>query len=140
MGIISKKFAAPLIILGLTAFVSLGIFGLGHFAGMPMSEDGEMEGCIFTGKIMLCKMNVIEHINLWLSMFTAAPQESAAILALLVLLTVVIFVTKNILVPLRLSKRYALAHKMYLAGHPNLPLFNHLKKAFSQGILNPKIY
>lgn len=134
------KPARIFIFTGLLAFVLLEIFGLGQFADMPMNEDGGMEGCIFMGKTMFCKMSVIEHIALWQSMFTAVPQKSAMFLVLSILLIVVIFITKNILAPPRLFKRYAPAYKLYLTEHPNLPLCNPLKTAFSRGILNPKIY
>lgn len=125
---------------GLLAFVLLGIFGLGHFSGMPINEGGEMDGCIFAGGTMLCKMSVIEHIALWQSMFTAVPQESATVFVLLALFIAVIFTIKNILAPPRLFKHNALAYKLYLARHPDLPLFNPLKEALSRGIINPKIY
>lgn len=128
------------LIFSLLAFVTLSTFGLGHMSGMEANKDGNMEGCIFTGKTMLCEMGIVEHISLWQSMFTAMPQESLMLLALLILLVAVIFVTKNILVPPRLFSSEALTKQLYLKEHPDLPLFNPLKEAFSQGILNPKIY
>lgn len=140
MGSSSKKFAISLITVGLLSFATLSLFGLGHMSGMEANKDGNMEGCIFTGKTMLCKMGIVEHISLWQGMFTAMPQESLLFMALLILLVAVIFVTKNFLAPPRLSNSEALAKRLYLKEHPNLSLFNPLKEAFSQGILNPKIH
>lgn len=121
-----------LLVFGLFAFVTLSIFGLGHMSGMIESENGDMAGCIFTGKTMLCKMNIIEHISSWQSLFTTTLQKSfITILTLPMLLMVFIFIAKNILPP---------PQKFYLIQHPDLLLFTPLKEAFSQGILNPKIY
>lgn len=140
MDITSKKLAVPLLVLGFFAFITLSVFGLGHMSGMEANKDGNMEGCIFTGKTMLCKMGIVEHISLWQGMFTAMPQKGVTLLALLILLVAVIFVTKNILAPPRLSNGEVLTRRLYLKEHLDLPLFNPLKEAFSQGILNPKIY
>lgn len=140
MVITLQKLAISFLAFGLFAFLTLSFFGLGHMSGMTENENGDMVGCIFTGKTMLCKMNVIEHISLWQSMFTAIPQESLMLLALLILLVAVIFVTKNILAPPRPSNSKALTKRLYLKEHPDLLLFDPLKEVFSQGILNPKIY
>lgn len=118
----------------------MAVFGLGYMSGMTANESGDMAGCIFTGKTMLCKMSVVEHISLWQNMFTAIPRESLTLLALLVLSMAAIFVIKDVLAPLRSSKDETLEKRLYLREHPDLLLFNPLKEAFSQGILNPKIY
>lgn len=121
-------------------FIGMTVFGLGHMGGMTENENGNMSGCIFTGKTMLCKMSVIEHISLWQSMLIAIPQESLTLLALLVLSIAAIFATKDVLAPPRLSSSEVLTKRLYLREHPDLLLFVPLKEAFSQGILNPKIY
>lgn len=129
-----------LLTLIIISFAAMAAFGLGHMSGMIANESGDMAGCIFTGKTMLCNMSVVEHISLWQSMLTAIPQENLTILALLTLLVTVIFITTNMLAPPRLSGSEALTKRLYLRGHPDLLLFNPLQEAFSQGILNPKIY
>lgn len=136
----SRKLAVSLLTLGFFTFVILSIFGLGHMSNMETTKDGAMEGCVFTEKTMLCKMGIVEHISLWQGMFTAMPQESLMFIALLILLMAVIFVTKNILAPPRLSRSEALTKRLYLRKNPDLLLFDFLKEAFSRGILNPKIY
>lgn len=140
MDITFQKLAVFFLALGFFAFVTLSIFGLGHMSGMTASENGDMAGCIFTGKTMLCKMSVVEHISLWQSMLTVAPQENLMLLALFTLFIAVIFMTKNIPVPLDLSRGETQIRRFYLKEHSNLSFFNPLKEAFSQGILNPKIY
>lgn len=140
MNITFQKLAVFFLTLGFFAFVTLSIFGLGHMSGMTANENGDMAECIFTGKVMLCKMSIIEHISLWQSMLTVMPQENLMLLALLTLFMAVIFMTKNILVLLCLSRVEALTRRLYLKEHPDFSLFNPLKEVFSQGILNPKIY
>lgn len=141
MGSPSKKFAISLVAVGLLSFATLSLFGLGHFGGMETNKDGNMDGCVFTGKTMLCKMSVVEHISLWQSMFTAMPQESLMLVVLMALLiTAVALITKNTFAPPHLSKNDIAIGRLYLKEHPDLSFFNPLKEAFSQGILNPKIY
>lgn len=140
MAITSQKLAISFLAIGLFAFVTLSILGLGHMNGMETNKDGNMEGCIFTGKTMLCKMDVVEHISLWQSIFTAMPQENLTLFALLILLAVVIFITKNIFAPSRLFRSETSTDRLYLKERPDFSFFNPLKEAFSQGILNPKIY
>lgn len=140
MTLISKKIAVFSLAIGVFAFATLAVFGLGHMSGMTANENGDMAGCIFTGKTMLCKMGVIEHISLWQSIFTAMPRENLMLFALFFLLATAIFITRNILDLPRLSKNKASAQKLYLTQHPNLSLFNPLGEAFFRGILNPKIY
>lgn len=140
MVIIPKKFGHFLLVIGLFAFVVLNIFGLSHTAGMPKNDNGDMTGCIFTGQVMLCKMDVIEHIFLLKSIFTAMPQKSLTFTVLLVFLLGVVLAAKNILAPLNLSSNKVLAQKLYLAQHPDISLFDPLKEVISAGILNPKIY
>jgi len=128
-----------LIILGLLAFVALSNFGLGHAAGMQTNNNGDMEGCIFTGKTMLCQMSVMEHISLWQTMFTAAPQKASTLLALLALLIAVIFVVAQHK-PQLADRKQDTIHRLYLFRHPDISLFDPLRRAFSQGIIHPKIY
>ena len=140
MAVTLKKLTLSFLALGLFTFVMLGIFGLGQMDGMAANENGDMTGCIFTGKTMLCKMSVIEHISLWQSMFTAMPQENLILLVLVILLVAVLFTTKNSIGPPRLSRDETSTQKLYLVQHPNLSLFDPLKESFARGILNPKIH
>lgn len=135
-----QKFAILFLALGLFAFATMGIFGLGHMGGMKTDDAGDMAGCIFTGKTMLCKMDVMEHISLWQSLFVAMPQEILIFLALFIFLATVIFVAKNIPAPPRLSRDETLTKQLHLREHPDFLFFNFLKDAFSRGILHPKIY
>ena len=140
MEIATKKFADFLLILGLVAFLSVGLFGSSHSFGMEMKDDGTMGGCLFTGVDEICIMTFTEHLSAWESMFIGIPVKSA-ILSLLVfafaLLLFAGFLKRYFILAL---ERMAALQKLYLVHHPNLSLFNPLREAFSQGILNPKIY
>ncbi len=109
--------------------------------GMEKQNDGTMSGCVFNGKVEMCAMTFSEHLARWQAMFTTIAPQKALILALLVLLAVVFVAVgvfkRNIFL---LSNYYATRWRLYIKQNPYLPLFNPLKEAFSQGILNPKIF
>lgn len=127
-------------IFGLTSiFLFASIVGISHTAGMQLNERGEMSGCVFTGKVMLCKMNVVEHISLWQSMRTATLQK----IGILVLLLVSVFA-----VELFIFRRY-LFHFLrsgpsFLEQLVNRQLNNifrdPIRYGLAKGILHPRIY
>jgi len=135
----SKNLTTYLAMLGLATFIAVSLFGLGHTAGMKANDNGNMEGCIFTGKTMLCEMGVIEHISLWHGMFTAMPQKVSALLALIVLLIVAAFVVINYS-PHITDIKQKTPQRLYLLNHPNINLFDPIRRVFSRGIIHPKIY
>lgn len=141
MEIATKKFSRFLIALGLTAFIAVSFFGISLTMGMEKTADGSMGGCLFTGMEEICEMNFTQHLTQWQSMFTTTAPQKALAFALLLLLAVV-FVTVGIFKRnlLLLFSYYATRWRLYIRDNPNLSLFNHLREAFSQGILNPKIY
>ena len=98
-----------------------------------------MSGCIFTGKVMLCNMGIVEHISLWQSMFTATPTKNiiSSLLFLAVFAIVFLALHKNILTP-PLSKYFLL--KQYQRREPSDISFNPVRYALAKGILHPKIY
>ncbi|MBI4114483.1 MAG: hypothetical protein HY445_01420, partial [Candidatus Niyogibacteria bacterium] len=136
---VTKNLGTYLAMLGLTAFIVVGLFGLGHTAGMRANDDGNMEGCIFTGKTMLCQMGIIEHISLWQGMFTATPQKVYALLALVVLLIAAVFVVIHYLRH-SADREQIISSYLYILRHPDISLFDPLRRAFSRGIIHPKIY
>lgn len=127
-----------LLAFGFLTFISVSVFGPWHSFGMETNQNGEMEGCIFTGKTMFCKMNIVEHIALWQHQFTTTPARLTILLALLILLAIVSIVAAFGLH--RLKRQNAIAQKFYIFQHHDLPLSNPLTQAFSDGILHPRIY
>ena len=141
MEIATKKFARFLLGLALIAFLSVAFFGASQTMAMEKQSDGTMGGCLFTGMEEICKMSFTEHLTQWQSMFTTTVTQNAFTVILLLLLAVV-FVTVGIFKRnlLLLSSYHATRWRLYIKQNPNLSLFNPLREAFSQGILNPKIY
>lgn len=141
MEIATKKSGRLLLVVGLIAFLSVAFFGMSQSMGMEQRSDGNMGGCLFTGIEKICKMTFTEHFIQWQNMFTTTVTKNAFTAVLLLLLTAVFVAVaifkRNLLL---LSNYYATRWKLYIRHNPNLSLFNPLREAFSQGILNPKIY
>ena len=137
----SKKFARFLLVFALIAFLLVAFFGISQSMGMGKQNNGKMDGCIFTGKVEICTMTFSEHISHWQSLFTATTPQNSLALVLLILLAVVFVVIaifkRNLLL---LFNYYTARWRFYVRNNPELSLFDPIKEAFSQGILNPKIY
>ncbi len=126
-----------LVVSAITLWVLLfGIFGFGSAMDMSIATGN----CPFSGHSMsICKMNPMEHIQEWQSMFTMIPAKDAlsflsALLALLALLAIGAW------------KKFSIHDQpwpeiyidpFYLRKYQ---IFNPLQEAFSNGILNPKIF
>lgn len=139
--IATQKFGRFLLVFGIIAFISVSFFGISLTMGMEMKDDGSMGGCLFTGMEEICPMSFIEHLSRWQSMFTTTVAKNAFAQDLLLLLAVVfvaVAIFKRSL--LLLFSHYTTRWRFYIRHNPELSLFNPLKEAFSQGILNPKIY
>ena len=138
----NKKFARFLLGFALVALLSVAFFGASQsMMSMEKRSDGTMGGCLFTGMEEICKMTLTEHLSQWQSMFTTTAPQKALIFALLLLLAVVFVAIavfrRNLLL---LFSYYTTRWRLYIRHNPDLSLFNPLREAFSQGILNPKIY
>ncbi len=115
----------------LTVILSVAVFGMGH--GMEISSAGKMSNCPFMGgTAVVCQMNIFGHIAAWQSAFTAQVKIFVPILlsALLIFYWFASTVRKN---------QEGSLLRLY-AREKTHNIFNHLVTAFSQGILNPKIY
>lgn len=125
-------------ITALIALLFVGFFSIG-MGNMDMNKDGGMSGCIFTGKIMPCDMNIVEHISLWQNMFTAMPTKNIISFLFFLAIFVIMFsvLRKNILTP-PLSEYFSL--KQYQRRKPKNFSFNSVKYALAKGVLHPKIY
>lgn len=124
---------------GIFGFIS--IFGVWHIYGMGMQDDGTMGGCLFTGMEEICAMSLGEHISQWQNMFAVSAPQGVFIFVLLVLLAVIFVAVAVRKRNLFLLFRYYATHwRLYIGYNSNLSLYNPLREAFSQGILNPKIY
>ncbi len=142
MEIAAKKFTRFILGFALIAFLSAAFFSMSQkMMGMEKQADGKMGGCLFSGKAEICTMTFSEHFAHWQAMFTTVAPQKALALALLLLLAVVFVAVgifkRNLLL---LFSYHVTRWRLYIKQNPNLSLFNPLREAFSQGILNPKIY
>ena len=107
----------------------------GFMSADIMIKDGMLTPCPFMGVASLCNMTPLEHVSQWQQMFTTTSQEFAStalllLLSLVVVFTVVNFLSKHKLAPIRPVSRYRYRERV----------FDSLKLAFARGILNPKLY
>ncbi len=139
MEIATKKFTRFLLAFGLIVSISVVFFSAYHSLGMEKRSNGTMSGCVFTGKTKNCTMTIAGHTSKWQGMFTTTAPQKLLDFALLILLAVsfiaVAILKRNLLLQFSL---YTTRWRLYIRQHPSL--FNLLQEAFSQGILNPKIY
>ena len=131
-----------LLILGISAFLVVGVFGMSHMSDMKMKSDGTMSGCLFDGQAEICPMTIAEHLSRWQGMFTAIPQKTDVLVQFLLLALAFVLIASAFRqrLLLLLSAQFSDRWRFYLKQNPHIPLFDPLREAFSQGILNPKIY
>lgn len=120
------------------AILWFGTFGLLYHMN-DMEADGHVSGCLFDGPTEVCAMNYSEHIATWQNMFTSLPQNISLInLLVLTVLSIALLISwRNIL---KLFESITSRWRLYIKLYPQINFFNFLREAFSQGILNPKIY
>lgn len=112
-------------------------FGFSQF-GMGMDMSGQMVNCPFSGHSMsICKMNPMEHIEEWQSMFASLPVKDTLSIFFVLLLFIAL---RNLLPWHKFSlPEIKYLHTKYLF-RGNFYISNPLKEAFSRGILNPKLF
>ena len=131
------KLSEKLIIFMLASFAFVSLFGMSM--GVE-AKDEQMSPCPFmANEVSICQMSVTEHISRWQQVFLGVPSKTnflalALILAAVVLVTFAkyLFQTKKLT---ELAARLFAYHKEHLVR-----VFDPLLIAFSDGILNPKIY
>lgn len=132
-----KKLSENLILFTLISFVFMSILGIG--VGMEM-KNGQMSFCPFTaGQETMCQMNITEHIAQWQQAFLGIPTKGD-------IFTLVVLLFAVALIPFvkpffQLEKLTELSVRLLAYHRANLvKVFDPLLIAFSDGILNPKIY
>lgn len=132
-----RKLSENLVIFVLASFAFVSILGVG--IGMEMT-DSQMSSCPFmTGQATMCQMSITEHITQWQEAFLGIPTKTNLLaLAMLLLAVVVIPFVKPFSQFEKLTElaaRLFTYHKVHF-----VKIFDPLLLAFSDGILNPKIY
>ncbi len=131
----SSRLARIVTLFGVVSLLLIGSSGIFH-SGMDMQSGKAMGNCPFMpGMTALCNMSPLEHVAAWQSMFTTTAAESALTLILLLIFAAIVFV-------------YSLRRELY--PEPRAPLLyrklavvlcrSPLQEAFSNGILNPKVF
>lgn len=122
--------------LALVSFLLLGTFGFSH-AGMIMEMDGRMTDCPFAPGVAICNMTPLEMIAASQNLLTTLPQQKDPAYLLLLLAAAafaLIFFWKPFS-PLRVS-----LVPIPISNREYMPLHSYLQEAFSNGILNPKLF
>lgn len=121
---LSENLALPILI----SFAFAGLLGVGM--GMEMT-DNQMSSCPFmANQAVMCQMSVTEHITRWQQALLGIPTK-ANLLALIVVLLVMVAVSSA----KPFAARLFAYQKSCFVKNLDPPLI-----AFSDGILNPKIY
>lgn len=134
-----QNIAGSVLLLSVFALLLVGTFGLGH-SGI-MEADGQMSNCPLPGMATACKMGLLEHIAAWQNMFVASLHKDIPLLLVLLLLAMLLaFSAANLSRPKR-KPLSIYAHSLRARSRIDIPIIiGPLQEAFSNGILNPKIF
>lgn len=137
LGYIAQKLTKLFPLIVLASFVWIAIFGVGM--SMNAEEEGNMSGCPFAaGEASLCPMGVAEHIATWQQTITVIPKSYRSIILVLFAVLAISVFSKLLHQPKILPTK--LSTQSYRRRELELKAFSPLLAAFSDGILNPKIY
>lgn len=128
MGLTQNKILLILILIFTTSF-SFGV------ATMDMDDNGNMSDCPFINTVTICPMGFFEHISIFQNHFRAIPSGSLLLTIMVLAFLLVLHhktIPKNNLIKIGL--------KFFFKDKPELPIFNKLLLALSDGILQPKLY
>ena len=121
--------------------ILFGFFCAGMFHTMPVDthavnsttiSEQSMSGC--------CGMSLSGHLDVWKSTFLSTTRDQGSLLLTLVITLVVALVLWKPPTQILSSDALNIRFRSYVRHHPNLKTFSALQLAFSNGILNPKLY
>lgn len=125
------------IVLATIAFFLVGFLGLGQFS-MGTDTNREMLSCPFMGVTALCQMGLLEHIATWQNMFTNLPVKNVFnFLALLLFFFLLVFSLRNFR---GVHRNVPLCSRINIFGIGKPTFRGFLQEAFSDGILNPRLF
>lgn len=137
----NKTFLKVAFILATVSFLFMGVFGIfHHISDMKTGEEtASGSNCLFNGQTELCTVNFSEHITYWQGLFTTRPVQFGMLsLILLMILFAVVVLWKNLIY--EFFEFIASWWRFYIKQLFQIHFFDSLREAFSQGILNTKIY
>ena len=103
-----------------------------HTLSSTTISELSMSGC--------CGMSLSGHLDVWKSTFPSTTRDLDGLLLILALTLVVALVLWKPPTQIFSSDALYIRFRSYIRHHPNLKTFNALQLAFSNGILNPKLY
>lgn len=133
-----KYFTKATILFMAVAVLWLGTLGLFyHMSEMKMT--GSISECLFDSPVGVCLMNFSEHLIAWQNIFSGLPQNTglSSLIVLTILLSASLFLLIN---RFSLLENAFFRWKFLSKRHNQRYIFNSIKEAFSQGILNPKLF
>ncbi len=137
---LSQNLTKLLLIFSIAAFLLISFLGVGHL-GMNMDSLGqEMPGCSVMGMATVCQMNPLEHIAAWQSMFVSvSPKGISGTLAFFLAFLLFAFSAKSFW-SVGLASFFFNQKTTSILRRVISIIRNPLQEAFSNGILNPKIF
>ncbi|MCL5257997.1 MAG: hypothetical protein M1505_02100 [Patescibacteria group bacterium] len=134
---LDRKLFINLTLLILVYFISVFIFGM----GLSMKiKNGQMSPCpLEPDQTTACRMNIFEHMTRWQQIFLGIPAKTNLLaLALILIAIAMIFFEKTFS---KFEESIKFAARLFNYNKTRLvKAFNPLLLAFSDGILNPKIF
>ena len=108
-------------------------------AGMDMSHTAHTNASTIVANC--CDTRTSNHMELWKDTLVGIFETALSLLALFIVgYVATIAVSALFNTPCLAINLFALRFRQYAREHPNISLFNPLRQALSQGILNPKLY
>ena len=137
--LIIQKVARPFLIISLLVFFFVGFLGLGHI-GMTNAE-GQLSNCPLMGMTTLCQMNPLKHIAAWQNLFIASTQKDTLAILILLFLSLLLAFSIHNLWPTRKRHQPIKINSLHTRPKIDTPIiFTPLQEAFSNGILNRKVF
>jgi len=135
-----QKATKMLLVSVLIMLLLLGFFGLAHVTMSMNVDDGMgMTNCpLMFGQAALCKMNLLEHIAGWKSMFTGMVQYDGVALLFSVLIALIFLHIWNKLRQPIVEHVHSVVRDVVRRNHLLPP--SPLAELFSGGVLNPKLF
>lgn len=121
----------------ISAILSVGVLSTIHFGMGSMSSDGMTDNCPFAGvTYSMCEQGAVWHLSAWRGLLATIPLGASTILVVLLASIFLIYFPLLFLWkfhPIPILRPRIASYDLAIPPPP-------LKEAFSQGILNPKLF
>ncbi|OHA63413.1 MAG: hypothetical protein A2748_02535 [Candidatus Wildermuthbacteria bacterium RIFCSPHIGHO2_01_FULL_45_20] len=133
-----KSFALIIFTVLVFGFACVGMFQ--HTAASDVPTTNSRATLSVTHSQECCTASILEHIESWKDKLLSLPREAKDGLLLLLLALAIAFALGRFWMTRNPNDYHLFSYRLYIKNNPDFALFNHLKLAFAQGVLNPKIY